>query len=203
MQLFYSPPSPFARKVRIVAREQGLMDRIEEISVNPFQDDARLLAVNPAGFVPALIGEGGSALIDSPLICRYLEGLSSQPAHMANKSTERTRVLQHAALADAIIDLAVTVTIERRKADTAPSPAFIDRRLGQMTRCIESLPHPHTSTPTDITMGDIATACALAYLDFRHSDLAWRSMRPDLADWHTMIEQRPAFVETQPAEYVG
>ena len=33
MKLYITTPSPFARKVRIVAREKGLSDRIEEIKV--------------------------------------------------------------------------------------------------------------------------------------------------------------------------
>ena len=32
MKLVYSPPSPFARKIRIVAMELGLFDKIELIS---------------------------------------------------------------------------------------------------------------------------------------------------------------------------
>ena len=32
MKLYITTPSPFARKVRIVAHEKGLADRIEEIA---------------------------------------------------------------------------------------------------------------------------------------------------------------------------
>ncbi|XXY53278.1 glutathione S-transferase N-terminal domain-containing protein [Sorangium sp. So ce269] len=35
MKLFYAPTSPFARKVRVTARELQLGDRIELVLVNP------------------------------------------------------------------------------------------------------------------------------------------------------------------------
>lgn len=47
MKLYITAPSPFARKCRIVAREKDLVDRIEEIVVDPYASDPALVAVNP------------------------------------------------------------------------------------------------------------------------------------------------------------
>ena len=47
MKLYITTPSPFARKVRIVAREKGLSERVEEIAVDPYANAPELLATNP------------------------------------------------------------------------------------------------------------------------------------------------------------
>ena len=46
MKLYITTPSPFSRKVRIVAHEKGLADRIEEIAVDPYANAPELLASN-------------------------------------------------------------------------------------------------------------------------------------------------------------
>ncbi|HEY9080304.1 glutathione S-transferase family protein [Magnetovibrio sp.] len=201
MKLFYAPPSPFARKARIVARERNLMDRVEEIVANPFQDDPNLLAVNPAGLVPALVLDDGTPLLDSRLICQHLDAIADGPTLIPNQSGERWRVLNHGALGDLIMDFALSVVVETRRTDASPSATFIARKVAKIERCLAAL--PVTPDMATLTLGDINAATALAYLDFRLPDLDWRSLRPDLAPWHDAIEQRPAFIATQPADHIG
>ncbi len=54
----------------------------------------------------------------------------------------------------------------------------------------------HLSGPLD--MGQISVACALGYLDFRHSVRAWRVARPNLAGWYDLFAQRPSMQATVP-----
>ena len=54
MQLLYSPMSPFARKVRVVAHEAGLADRVEISVVRPFEDEG-VREVNPLSKVPCML----------------------------------------------------------------------------------------------------------------------------------------------------
>ena len=56
MRLWFNPLSPFARKVRVVARETGLAGHIEEINtiVNPVKPNAELARENPLVKIPAL-----------------------------------------------------------------------------------------------------------------------------------------------------
>jgi len=56
MKLWYSPPSPFARKVRACAIELGLETRIElaEVTVMPAKPNLELARENPLIKVPAL-----------------------------------------------------------------------------------------------------------------------------------------------------
>lgn len=200
MKLFYALASPFARKTRIVARELGLMNDIEEISALPYLDDPALLAVSPTGLVPTMILDGGTVLIDSPLICQHMDAIATSPSLIGDNPAVRMRVLQHEALADAIMDFALSAVIEQRRADGPPSPSFIKRKLKKIDRALTSLPAPSTPAAKGLTVGDIATACALGYLDFRLPDLSWRTSRPDLAAWYAVIETRPNLVDTRPAD---
>jgi glutathione S-transferase len=49
------------------------------------------------------------------------------------------------------------------------------------------------------TLADIATGCALSYLDFRFPELAWRQHAPKLNQLMIKLEQRPCFIETKPS----
>ena len=77
MKLYISPQSPFARKARVVARETGLAARIEEVvaAVSPVKANAEVGRSNPLMKVPTLVLDDGSALLDSPVICEYLDSL--------------------------------------------------------------------------------------------------------------------------------
>jgi len=63
MKLYHAKPSPFARRVRVLLRERGLLSRIDEIATAPWDSPAELLAVNPASKVtqlqPSLCGSNG------------------------------------------------------------------------------------------------------------------------------------------------
>jgi glutathione S-transferase len=44
------------------------------------------------------------------------------------------------------------------------------------------------------TVGHLTIGVALAYLDFRFADLAWRDGHPGLAAWHETFNARPSVV---------
>ena len=68
MKLYGSPISPFTRKAMVVARELDL-----KLTVLPRPEDAaEFRRINPLGKIPALVLDDGSVLIDSPVICEYL-----------------------------------------------------------------------------------------------------------------------------------
>ena len=77
MKLYLNQASPFARKTRIVARETGLADRVEEIetAVSLVNANEALARDNPLIKIPALITDSGETLYDSRVICEYLDTL--------------------------------------------------------------------------------------------------------------------------------
>jgi glutathione S-transferase len=47
-------------------------------------------------------------------------------------------------------------------------------------------------------LGDIALACALAYLDFRLPEIVWRCAHRTLAAWLDEVGRRPSMQATAP-----
>src|SRR5580700_4828257 len=75
MKLYWSPNSPYARKVLVVAKEMQIDDRVEliETSVVPTKENEVLSALNPLTRIPTLQLNTGEILFDSGLICEYLD----------------------------------------------------------------------------------------------------------------------------------
>jgi glutathione S-transferase len=49
------------------------------------------------------------------------------------------------------------------------------------------------------TIGEVAVACAIGYLDFRLPELNWRDTRPQLRDWYEAFAKYPSMQSTWPA----
>jgi glutathione S-transferase len=86
MKLYYAKQSPFARRVRMLLRERGLLSRLDEIATAPWDSPAELLAVNPTSKVPALVLDDGTALTESALIATHLDGMGASADSSARKS---------------------------------------------------------------------------------------------------------------------
>ena len=72
MKLFSRPASPFVRKVRVMARDIGLVDKIDEIILaSPEELKTEMPKYNPLGKIPALILDDGTVLYESKVICEY------------------------------------------------------------------------------------------------------------------------------------
>jgi glutathione S-transferase len=199
MQLFYSPTSPYARKCRVIARERGLMGDLDEIACNPMQDPAELQVANPLGKVPCLVLDDGMAVFDSPVIAEYLDGLGNAPALIPAAGSARFKVLVAAALGQGMTDAAFNITMEGRRPEAQQSPETIARWRAAILRGLDQMWAQLKVLPGDLTLGHIACACALGYLDLRHGALEWRKGRGELAAWFEEFDARPAMRETDPA----
>lgn len=199
MQLLMSSASPFARKVRVLIVEAGI-DDIEEINISttPLATDPAVMAVNPAGKIPALLRDDGPALYDSRVITRYLDAQTGAGLYPAARLWE---VLTIEATADAILDAAVLMVYEARcRAPEMQAADWVAGQWGKVSRAVAALNEQwmsHLSGPLD--MAQIAVACALSYLDFRHAGRDWRGANPALADWQTAFAARNSMVATAPA----
>ena len=49
------------------------------------------------------------------------------------------------------------------------------------------------------SIGSVAIACALGYMDFRFPDIDWRASYPNLARLYEKLAQRPSFIESRPS----
>ncbi len=195
MKLFCSVNSPYARKCRVVLREKGL--RCDEIMVNSLENPPELVAVNPLGKVPALVTDDGLTLCDSTVITEYLDGLSAAQ-RLIPEGIARFEVLALAALADGVMDLAVEWVIQSRRPPAEQWPDWIARRKEAILRTLAVMALHPLLTHRSVTLAHINVACALAYLDFRHPTLAWRSANPQLVAFLEIFSARPSMWETQP-----
>lgn len=200
MELLYSATSPYARKVRVVLREKGLIDTTTETVVDPHAGPPALRRHNPLGKVPTLVLADATALYDTPVICEYLDTLADAPRLLPAGGPERWAVLRAQALADGILDLAVALTAERRRPDGERSPAIMDHWRERIRAAADGIAAELDGLPPEPTLAHIALAVALAYLDFRHPDLRWRDGRVALTDWHECFTPRASMRATAPPD---
>jgi len=191
MKLYLTMTSPYARKVRVVIREHELDSQVEMVIANPLDDPPELRAASAIGKVPVLVDDA-RVIYDSRVICDYLDGRALGTTLVPNGEdawADRTRV----ALGDGLMDAAVAIVMEGRRAASERSPSAIARQTERIECVVRTAPSGELGRPT---MGDIAVASALTYLDFRLPELGWRRHAPALADWHAAVEARPAFASS-------
>jgi glutathione S-transferase len=199
MRLYFSPTSPYVRKVLVSARELGLSAQLELIGIalTPINPHDALRSSNPLGKIPALITDDRQALYDSPVICEYLDALVGGHRIFPPVGPSRWTALRRQALADGILDAAVSVRYEQTL--RPPQLRWQDWVQGQWLKVRTALDALEREPLEDVLdIGTIAIACALGYLDFRYAGDDWRAGRPRLAAWAGKIQQRPSLQATLP-----
>ncbi|MEM6478490.1 MAG: glutathione S-transferase [Pseudomonadota bacterium] len=200
MELVHSGASPFVRMALAMAHETGLADQItlRQVKTSPLESAREALAANPLGKIPALIRPDGATLYDSRVICRYLDARGGAGLYPEARLWE---VLTLEATAHGIAEAAVLMIYEKRlRPAEAQSEAWIEAQWGKVTGGLDALEArwmSHLHGPLDASQ--IAVACALGYLDFRHSDREWKATRPGLAAWQGKMSARPSMIATAPA----
>jgi len=200
MKLYTNPASPFARKARIIVFELDLGKVVEEVNVDTrsLGDDFR--RINPLGKIPVLALKDGSTILDSPVICEYLDDLGGGKffpgRSLLRENSGHWKALTLAAIGDGICDAAVARIYETRRPPAQQSEAILAKHLAAITVSLDVLERAKFSKKT--TIGEIAVGCAIGYLDFRMPDLAWRETRPNLRDWYEKFAQYPSMKATWP-----
>lgn len=200
MQLYSSPASPFARKVRVSAHELGLAGRIElvNISLSPVNPHGELRARNPLGKIPALITDAGETLYDSAVICEYLDALAGGNRLFPAAGQARWSALRRQALADGLADAAVLVRYERTiRPTTLQWREWIEGQFLKIRTGLDALEKETLEGAFDI--GAVSVACVLGYLDLRYADERWRETRTRLAAWYAAVSERPSLIATRPS----
>jgi len=84
IELYTHPQSPCAQKVRIVLAEKGLEWTKHHVSLPDKENlTSEYLKLNPLGVVPTLVDDGIS-VIESSIICEYLEDRYPEPSLRPN-----------------------------------------------------------------------------------------------------------------------
>jgi len=201
LKIYYATASPFARKCVVAAQELGLRARIELLpaAVHPVNRDETVGAHNPLGKIPTLIADDGAVLYDSRVICDYLN-TQGDGRLVPDAGAARWRVLVDQSLADGIMDAAVLARYETTvRPDALRWDAWVTGQLRKVTAGLEEFEARASGLAGRVDLGTIALGCALGYLDFRFSSLAWRDRHPHLAAWFQRFAERESMAATRPA----
>jgi glutathione S-transferase len=202
MKLIGALTSPYVRKVRIVMAEKRLDFQME---LEDVWNSDTIMKSNPLGKVPTLVMEGGEAVFDSRVIVEYIDTLSPVGKLIPDRGRERIEVRTWEALADGVMDAAILARLEQKwagRTEAQRSPAWIDRQMDKVHASLSAMSKGLGDKPfcsgIHFSLADIATGCALGYLDFRFSHIDWRSQYPNLAKLEAKLAQRQSFIDTLP-----
>ena len=195
MKLIGSKTSPYVRKVRVLLAEKNAP--FEFVEENAWAADTKVPLYNPLNKVPALVLDGGEAIYDSVVIAEYLDTLPG-PRLIPADPLARARVRRDEALGDGICDAGITMRLERQRDPARQDPDWIARQKSKVEAGIAAASRSVAARAgAGITLGDIAMACALLWVEFRMPEMRWRDDAV-LARWAAELEKRPSFAATRP-----
>ena len=202
MKLLASRTSPYARKVRIAIAEKKI--ECELVEESPWVAETRVPDYNPLGKVPVLILDDGTALYDSRVIVEYLDTVSPVSRLIPEPSRQRIAVKRWEALADGICDAAVAIALETKRPAAKQNAEWLDRQRQKIDRGLAEFANELGDRPwcsgESYSLADIATGCALAYLDLRHPTIDWRGEYPSLVKLAEKLAKRASFQDTAPPQ---
>ena len=196
MQLYLSPTSPFARKVKVALLEMDLP--FEEIRVDPWATPPALAAANPLSQVPTLVSDTGLALGNSDTILAWLMSTHPNPGLLPATAPEHARALRHGAIAQGMLEATVQIVLEQRRTPGQQSAALIERRKASLQRSLAALEHEFIASRATFPLDAIGVAVALAYLDFRLPEYHWRKDAMRLSAWQSWAAARASMQASAP-----
>lgn len=171
MKLFYTPTSPYARKIRILMREKGM--HCEE--VQPSLNDTALAALNPLGKVPTLVSDDQTPMFDSVVISDYIELVQAEPRMIPVDRWERVVVRRWEAVCDGVCDVLVSVVLELRRPPEKQDESLVtkaDHKLRASLKFLDSEISGHTfALGNSFTLADAALITAIGYVQLRRPHL--------------------------------
>ena len=200
MKLYHSATSPYVRKVMILLLEAGRAGEVTLVPATgtPVDPGSMPVAQNPLGKLPALERDDGPARYDSRVICRYLDDRFGAGLYPAAPRLWDTLVLE--ATGDGMLDAALLMVYESRvRPEERQHSPWVEAQWGKIARALDALEGrwlSHLAGP--LCIGQVAVACALGYLDFRHDLRQWREGRPGVAAFAARMAVRDSLKATMP-----
>lgn len=196
MKLYIATASPYARKALITALECGVRDRLTIVPINPHESRPDFVALNPYSKVPTLVLDDGTVLLESILICEYLDHLAGNGKVLPMPGPERFRILRKHSLGNGLMDASVTRRLEILRAVEPDRTKNMTRQIAATKRGLDALESEADRLGQEPDLGNICIAAALSYLDFRFSDDRWPDKRPRLEGWYGKFAQRDSMLAT-------
>ena len=197
MKLLLNATSPYARFARIVMLEKGLQSQVELVWVDPWNNDATLLAANPVGRIPALIMDDNVAISESLLIAQMLNGLTGKDESV-DLSAKTSAQLSQLGLGIGLMDMAFNSVINTKYYGDEINNTYLgERRFAAIERTLQQLDIVLAENQhTDLSLADIAVAVALDYIDFRLPQLEVDKLFGNIALWRKTLSGRESFFTT-------
>ncbi len=180
MKLLCSSASPYVSKVAMAAKHCGI--DVEKVNVDPSNGDPQLDAANPLSKIPCLVLNDGTGIYDSRVITRYLDRISG--GKLFPKTDPDLLIAERMeALCDGMNDVTVGYMYELRyHPEEKVHQPWLDRLWGKAERALDELATSLPPSGANITIGSIALASSLGYLDLRFAG-KWQAGRSTLVDW--------------------
>ena len=193
--LYNGPTSPFGRKCKIVALVLEIPH--EEKKINIYKSNF-LDEYNPLRQVPTLMA-ADRAIIDSDNICLYLNSLSDTKSLFPAKRYWDCMTM--ISVANGVMENAVQRFIEISAIPAKEQRVkAIERVEKKILRSIEWIEKKYDEfVIEEITMDQIAVACALDYTSFRFSS-EWKLKNTKLKNWLEQITKKDYMKTTLPGE---
>lgn len=196
MKLYSLPLSPYAARVRgaIYAKQLDV-----EIVPPPADRSApEFRALNPAGRIPILVLDDGTAVPESAVIVEYLEDAFPEPALRPRTAKDRARVRLITTVTDLYVMnvlLPIFYLLDAGSKDEAAITAEFDKLDAGLAH-LESLLRPGAyAYGESVTTADVW----LTPVRFTIDGLIGFARRPDLLDRHTAIAAYVDVIQRDPA----
>ena len=196
MKLFTSLTSPFGRKCRMVSHVAGITGRVEVVDVD--YKAASYIKTNPLGKVPALQRDDGTVLIDSPLICDYLAAQVDGGSIYPQDQEARWQQLCLEALADGITDAGILIFMENKRTEDRRSQEWMEKQAGKIHAGLDAIEAVAAEFGDSTSIGVLACAAAISWLEFRSIVTGIRTARPNLSAWLDEITTKDFMIATAP-----
>lgn len=180
MILRTSLTSPFGRKARMAAVHLGLQVDVQPTNAN--EPGSTLASDNPLGKMPVLLLDDGRRVYDSRVILEQFDIMAGGNKIIPADPKARIDALTVQALGDGVMDAGILIVYEGRfRPKEMQHAPWLDYQRGKLMRGLAHLAR-NPPDPAHVTVGAIAVACALGYIDWRkQSD--WRNDHPELVGW--------------------
>jgi glutathione S-transferase len=191
--------SPFVRMSMVTALEAGIGQRVQLVhaSAKPQEVNPDLERISAIGKVPVLETDHGHPLYDSRVIMEYFCHVAGNKSLLPDDGVKRFRILTLQALAIGMGDASVALRYEQAARPAEHQwPDLKTRQTARINACLNELESIWHDALQDVTLGSIATAVVLSYIDFRHAALNWRNNRAHLKQFHEKFSKRDSMINT-------
>ena len=201
MKLYGTLNSPFVRMSMVTAMECGLAMRVQLVGAGAKPDEVNevLTKLSPVGKIPILETDHGRAIYDSRVIMEYFCHAAGNKQLLPDEGNKHFHVQTLLALAQGLGDASVTYRYEDfARAKELQWAEFKERQRQRMEACIGELEGKWLNDLAEVTLGSIAAAVVLGYIDFRQLLPDWRKQHALLSEWHNTFKARESMRNTEP-----